>query len=439
MMKKSVLIAGLFMILPAGFPRAQTPLVDENFANSTGTLTSVNTNWTEYSTGSVDIEEVSGSLTYSGYPSSGIGNKIVLNGGASGRSGVIHSFTTQSTDGTSVYFSMLLKVTSTNDMDTNISGGDPFCNLTTSSTSTKRAYIYVRQGADSTKFSVGIAKSSSSSLSWYSTELDVGSTYLIVASYGFVSGSGNDEVRLWINPALSGSEPAEDVLVNSGADASDIENIQFLQNQFSGDMEVDGVRVATTWSAAPLPVELSEFSGNFSGGKVLLHWVTETEINNYGFEIERSIPGENSRWKNIGFVRGKGNSNTPTIYNFTDNFSSPGSYIYRLRQIDNDGKIKYSGKARIIIPGAGKLVLKQNYPNPFNPVTTIGFTVPVRGEVSIDIFDPLGRLVRSLPKSVKEAGTYEVKFNAAGLNSGIYFYRVKSGGRAEVMKMILIK
>lgn len=439
MMKKSVLIAGMLILLPSGLPRAQAPLVDENFANSTGTLTSVNTNWTEYSTGSVDIEEVSGSLSYSGYPSSGIGNKIVLDGGAAGRSGVIHSFTTQSSDGTTVYFSMLIKVTSTKDMDTNISNGDPFCNLTTSTTSTKKAYIYVRQGADSTKFSVGIAKSSSSSLSWYSTELDVNTTYLVAASYGFVSGSGNDEVKLWINPDLSGSEPAEDVLVNSGVDASDIENIQFLQNEFSGDMEVDGVRVATSWSAAPLPVELSEFIGNYSGGKVFLHWATETEINNYGFEIERSTAGKPGGWETIGFVKGSGNSNSPISYYFTDNFSRPGTFGYRLRQIDIDGKIKYPGEIRIIIPTGDELLLKQNYPNPFNPVTTISFILPERARIKLDIFDTLGRRIMPLINSERDAGAYEVKFNGSGMNSGVYFYRIESMGRIAVRKMILVK
>ena len=277
----------LYLFLFVGLTYSQTLLLEENFDYSTGTLTSVTTNWTESPTGSVDIQVVSGSLSYSNYPSSGIGNKIVLDGGASGRSGINRSFTTQSTIGTTVYFSFLLNVTSTADMDLNTSDGDYFFNFQHSGLSVLRGYIYVRQGTNSSNYDIGLAKSSSSSLTWHATELDVSSTYLIVVGYSFISGVDNDAVKLWINPDLSGTEPSPDINITSGADAADLGYVQYRQRQFSGDMEVDGLRLSDSWSLAPLPVELSSFSAVVLDNGVKLNWRTETEVNNYGFEILR--------------------------------------------------------------------------------------------------------------------------------------------------------
>ena len=83
--------------------------------------------------------------------------------------------------------------------------------------------------------------------------------------------------------------------------------------------------------------------------------------------------------------------------------------------------------------------LKQNYPNPFNPVTTIGFEIPERRFVSLKIFDIRGREIATLVNEEKPAGSYQVKFNASGLSSGIYFYRLKAGNFFEVKKLLLLK
>jgi len=143
---------------------SQTLLLEENFDYTIGTLTSVTTNWTESPTGSVDIQVTSGSLSFPDYPSSGVVNKIVLDGGASGRSGVIRSFATQSTTGSTIYFSFLLNVISTANMDLNTTNGDYFYNFQNTGLTSLKGYIYVRQGANSTKYSIGLAKSSSASL-----------------------------------------------------------------------------------------------------------------------------------------------------------------------------------------------------------------------------------------------------------------------------------
>ncbi len=86
-----------------------------------------------------------------------------------------------------------------------------------------------------------------------------------------------------------------------------------------------------------------------------------------------------------------------------------------------------------------KFEVYQNYPNPFNPGTTIGFALPGGGLVTIDLFNASGENVRRIMRSYKPSGYHEVTLNAAGLASGIYFYRVKAGAFEAVKKLMLIK
>ncbi len=83
--------------------------------------------------------------------------------------------------------------------------------------------------------------------------------------------------------------------------------------------------------------------------------------------------------------------------------------------------------------------LSQNYPNPFNPSTTINYTIPKSGLVSLKVFDISGREVATLVNEVKTAGTYNFKFNASSLSSGVYFYRLQANEFVDTKKMFLVK
>lgn len=83
--------------------------------------------------------------------------------------------------------------------------------------------------------------------------------------------------------------------------------------------------------------------------------------------------------------------------------------------------------------------LRQNYPNPFNPATTISYDLPEAEFVSISVYNSLGQEVASLVNEQKPAGSYNVNFNASGLPSGIYIYRINAGRYTKTMKMTLIK
>ena len=186
-----------------------------------------------------------------------------------------------------------------------------------------------------------------------------------------------------------------------------------------------------------LPVELISFTANVIEYKVILKWETETELNNFGFEILRLA--QKNKWSKIGFVEGHGTSTSRKKYSFTDkNLLGGNKFLYRLKQIDFDGKIEYSNVVEIeIVPTI--FALYQNYPNPFNPTTKIRYQLPKESTVVIKIYDILGAEVITLLNEKKEPGVYEVDFNAQHLSSGTYIYRIVADGFVETKKMVLLK
>ncbi|MFZ1321434.1 MAG: choice-of-anchor J domain-containing protein, partial [Ignavibacteria bacterium] len=145
----------------------------------------------------------------------------------------------------------------------------------------------------------------------------------------------------------------------------------------------------------PLPVELSSFVSTTSGSNVTLNWTTASEINNSGFDIERS--SVSGTWSKVGNVSGNGTSTTPNSYSYTDRNLASGSYSYRLKQVDFNGNFEYYNLSNEVIVGIPvKYDLSQNYPNPFNPSTKINYALPTDGLVSMKIFDMSGKEVMSL-------------------------------------------
>lgn len=188
-----------------------------------------------------------------------------------------------------------------------------------------------------------------------------------------------------------------------------------------------------------LPVELSSFTASQENENIILRWRTETEINNYGFEIERNPPSIDA-WTKIGFVNGNGNCNSPKEYCFIDEQTSlPGTYHYKLKQIDFDGSFEYSNEVSVNKSNAGSFVLTQNYPNPFNPSTTICFELPVSSKIEIAVYDALGREIEKLGEGIFEAGRHNIEFQAKGLSAGVYFYSLKSENFFTVRKMLLLR
>jgi hypothetical protein len=173
---------------------------------------------------------------------------------------------------------------------------------------------------------------------------------------------------------------------------------------------------------SPLPVELVSFTAVLNENKVTLLWTTATEVDNYGFEIQRStvIPVLSNdgdwnltNWKRIGFIEGYGNSNSPKEYSFTDYEASSGIVEYRLKQIDTDGSFEYSNVIFIELGVPTEYELSQNYPNPFNPTTKISYKLPMDGFVTIMVYNIQGKVIAVLVDENKKTET--ILLNSMGI------------------------
>jgi hypothetical protein len=199
----------------------------------------------------------------------------------------------------------------------------------------------------------------------------------------------------------------------------------------------------------PVPIQLSSFTGAaLSNGHVRLDWRTLSELNNYGFEVQRSAENGNN-YQSIpdAFIPGHNTTNEPQVYQYIDSTATPGTWYYRLKQMDLDGSIHYSDGVRIstltAVPPKPVLpteyALRQNYPNPFNPSTTIDFAVPQASHVTVVVYNLLGQQVATLVNESLPAGFYTRHFAATGLTSGLYFYRMTAGEFSFLRKMTVLK
>lgn len=196
-------------------------------------------------------------------------------------------------------------------------------------------------------------------------------------------------------------------------------------------------------ASTPLPVEVSHFDYSALKNSVKLSWQTVWELNNSGFEVERSENG--AVWNKTGFVKGNGTTNEPSAYSFTDLNLRTGKYYYRLKQIDYNGNFEYHNLAEAV--NIGKPInsdVYQNYPNPFNPVTNISFALAEGSFVKLTVYDAAGREVKKLIDGNLPAGYNTLSFDASGIASGVYFYRLESAGTSgvkftKIMKMLVVK
>jgi hypothetical protein len=188
---------------------------------------------------------------------------------------------------------------------------------------------------------------------------------------------------------------------------------------------------------AEIPVELTAFNASVNKNEVSLNWITATELNNLGFEIQRK--SGDSDYETLGFVNGKGTTTEYSNYSFADKNVDAGNYTYRLMQKDFDGTFSYSQEVEVEVSVPLEYALDQNYPNPFNPTTTIRYAIPEDNFVSIKLYDVLGNEVITLVNEQKQAGRYEILFNASNIASGVYYYQISSGSFSQTRKLVLMK
>jgi len=265
-------------------------------------------------------------------------------------------------------------------------------------------------------------------LKWYVRTNSPNSTYVDFAEfYGSTPGANSGNFHLTTEGFVETFSGDLDTQESFTEFSMLISKAAFIPNPPEADMYP--VQISEFWievNDAALPVKLVNFKAEKQERNTLLSWITVSEINNQGFQIERSLDGR--RWNNIGFVDAKsvnGNSNMAVEYNFVDSETFGGENLYRLKQIDIDGSYQYSNIRQVKFDLSGQLVV---YPNPaIADVTVEG----VKGIDEIVLLDLSGRVVKTL-KGVENKNTVSLN----GLSSGMYFMQIIGQNQVVASKLI---
>ncbi|MDT3695957.1 MAG: T9SS type A sorting domain-containing protein [Ignavibacterium sp.] len=428
-MKKLLLL--FIFLLPLSLSYGQLLVEDFDYAVGDSLIWH---GWTKHSGTASAILVQSGSLIYTGYPSSGIGNHVDIEGGAGSREDVNKGIDSISSNGDVIYYSFLANVTSAS------ATADYFIHIgnrvSPTSFTTFSARLFVQDVSGNLRFGL----SNTSTVTMGTTDFAYNTTYLVFVKYT-INTSGADECKLWVfNSGVPVDETAAGTpeVLNASTNGQDIiDAIALRQGGQAYKVSVDGIRVSTQWADLVIPVELTSFSAITDNNNVLLNWSTATETNNSGFIVERR--STNSDWQSITFVNGNGTTTRAQKYSYVDRNLAEGKYYYRLKQVDFNGSFEYSNIVEAVILSPTKFELSQNYPNPFNPSTTISFTIPQSGNVKLSVYNLLGQEVQNLVNGFTEAGNHTINFDAKNLNSGIYLYKLEANGFVQTRKMTMIK
>jgi hypothetical protein len=312
-------------------------------------------------------------------------------------------------------------------------------------------------------------------------------TSTFVMGRNTASNSGNsltgnlDEVRIWDtaldNETVSAWHNQE--LTNSHPNISDLQvyykfnddSAEDLTADYLGGHASDGTVTGATYTNsdnsgfttntdASLPVELTSFTASSLKGAVQLSWVTESEIDNLGFLVDRSLEPISgfttiADYRFVPELQGQGSVTYRTDYSYKDTEVIPGTkYYYVLSDVTGNPEYgepvtRHTDKMVNATPLWADLetgILKdfrllKVYPNPFNPSTMISFDVPLdtKHATLLRVYNIKGQLVETLVNEQMKPGTHKIKWNAVNLSSGIYFVEMRAGDKIFNQKITFIK
>jgi hypothetical protein len=184
----------------------------------------------------------------------------------------------------------------------------------------------------------------------------------------------------------------------------------------------------------PLPVELTEFDAQVDGSDIVLTWRTASETGNAGFEIQRRAG--KTEWSTVGEVDGHGTTSTPQAYRFTDTEVqyAADSLSYRLKQIDTDGTVQFTDAVAVQRGAPDQIELLGTFPNPVRQQATVRYALPEQADVTIRLYDVLGRRVRTIIQE-QQQGRQTLQLNVSDLSSGVYFLRLAVDGETKIQRL----
>jgi len=204
-----------------------------------------------------------------------------------------------------------------------------------------------------------------------------------------------------------------------------------------------------------LPVQLTSFSAQPTTAGVQLSWTTESETDNLGFILERSVKENNDSHLQRAMIasyetdialHGQGNSSESHEYDFTDSGVEMGQqYIYRLSDVNTSGAVHVYDEVTIILPDAPvETVIEPPFPNPFNPETKIGYKIAKTSTVEITVYDLLGCKVRTLVNEAQSAGSFNIYWHgddASGrqVATGTYLIVLKTKEGVRAQKAVMLR
>jgi hypothetical protein len=221
-------------------------------------------------------------------------------------------------------------------------------------------------------------------------------------------------------------------LASGGTSANNVTGFMSTNN----NQTLVGIYTGTDVNTNTLPVKYTSFTAVALNDDAVLSWNTASEINNSGFEIERSIDGR--QFDNVAFVKGAGNTSGIRNYHYTDakafELAKSDLLYYRLKQVDFDGTYTYSTIVKVNNTSDVSATLSL-YPNPYTSELTVSFT-STDGNATIDMMDIQGKVVMSQVMQTKAGiNTFPVN-KASALQSGIYFVRIQANGQTQMVKLI---
>jgi len=215
----------------------------------------------------------------------------------------------------------------------------------------------------------------------------------------------------------------------------------------AGDFVVNSQQYNSALSITVLPIQLASFTATVvNGNDVRLDWRTLSEINNFGFFVQRRLQTVQT-YEEIpnSFVAGNGTTNIPHDYSFTNINVGNGNWLYRLRQVDLDGTPHFTDPVQVnVVTSVAENTpiafgLSQNYPNPFNPTTEIRYQTSEIGHVLLKVFNLLGQAIATLVDERRPAGEHSVRWDATSFPTGVYTYRLTSGSNTASKRLVLIR
>jgi len=285
------------------------------------------------------------------------------------------------------------------------------------------------------------------------TDLDSAPTYDLVVETGSIGGIG-DFSALQLYKSDDGGTTWNRVDNLGGTIVRDADRGVIAVQDLTGFSQF---ALGSSESSNPLPVELARLDATYDSGnreQVTVQWETRSETGNVGFEVQRRAAGESTSgpvetshrgvstgasWTTIAQVDGAGTTSEPQSYRVedTDLPYAADSLRYRLRQLDADGSATLSDPVTVART-VDQAELLPTYPNPTRTQATVRYAVPERQAVRIELYDVLGRRVRTVADGRAEGRT-EQTMDVSDLASGTYFLRMQTEGHTETQRITVVR